>query len=323
MLLRKCRRPKVSGFVLLIVGPTASGKSKIALQVAKRLSGEIVSCDSMQVYRGMSIGTAKPTRGERRAVKHHMIDRYSSRAVCSAERYRRDALLSIRGVLSRKRLPIVVGGSGLYVKGLIDGFSQVPARNRAYRRFVESKAKRRSTARLYGELRSMDPGRACELNQADRKRIIRALEICLGSKNRTSNVLPPTGGLSQLEIPHMILGLRWDRSELNARINERVDEMFRAGWVHEVKRLKRKGLSQTARQAIGYQEILRHLKGDMSYEDAVLQTKRRSRYLAKKQRTWFYRDKRIKWIDLRGDERLDGKVRDVMELISKFHADLC
>ena len=291
----------MSDRTIFLVGPTGSGKSKLALALAKKIKGEIISCDSMQVYRGMNIGTAKPAIHEQRMVPHHLIDLISPRSECSVFKHHRFALKAIDQIMKKGRVPIVVGGSGLYVKAMIDGLASQPGAQTKIRQELQVRAKRDGLEGLYSSLQRLDPKRAEVIHPNDKRRIIRALEIWQSSNRSQADWERETMGLNMQGIQWVIFGLARDRAELYRRIEKRVDQMFQKGWIKEVKRLKRVGLSRTARAAIGYREILDYLQGKCALSDAQAAIKKRTRHLAKKQMTWFRRDKRIRWIAVTGD----------------------
>ena len=283
--------------ILFIVGPTGSGKSKLALMLAQKLNAEIVSADSMQVYKGMNIGTAKPTKMEQKRVPHHLLDSITSRSECSIFRYRKLALNAIQKIEKKGKIPVVVGGSGLYVKALIDGLSPLPGKQIQYRKQLQPL----DSLELYERLKKLDPNLAAKVHSNNKKRIIRALEIVETSQMSSSHIKKENHGLNQFGFKPIIFGLNRDRKELYDRIERRVDEMFEEGWIDEVKKLKKTGLSKTAHYAIGYKEILEYLKGTRSLDDMKMEIKKRTRHLAKKQMTWFRKDERVRWRSISGE----------------------
>ncbi|MBI4367911.1 MAG: tRNA (adenosine(37)-N6)-dimethylallyltransferase MiaA [Candidatus Omnitrophica bacterium] len=287
--------------VLFLVGPTGSGKSKLALFLAKRLRGEIISCDSMQVYRGMDVGTAKPTPKEQRQIPHHLINLISPRAEYSVFKFRAQALQAIKTILARKHLPIIVGGSGLYVKAIVDGIAPQPGKERSVRERLEKTAKKKGVSYLYRQLEASDPESAAKIHSNDLRRIIRALEIFELSRRTKTDWKQETKGLEEMGVQPLMFGLLRKREALYRGIEARIEAMFQAGWVREVQRLKRIGFSKTARAAIGYHEILGYLAGTQTLEDAKSEIKKRTRHLAKRQMTWFGKDKRIHWISVSGE----------------------
>ncbi|MBI3999572.1 MAG: tRNA (adenosine(37)-N6)-dimethylallyltransferase MiaA [Candidatus Omnitrophica bacterium] len=302
---------------IFLVGPTASGKSKLALALARKIKGEIISCDAMQIYQKMDIGTAKPTPGERQLVPHHLIGLISPRSEYSVFKYRKLALDTMEKIFTRNRIPIVVGGSGLYLKAIRDGLAPQPGRQISFRRRLEQVARQKGLRVLYEKLEKIDPKRARAIHPNDKRRIIRALEIFELSRRMPSEWCPETEGLEARGIRFLTFGLLRDRSELYGRIERRVDQMFAQGWTQEVKRLKRIGLSKTARAAIGYHEILQYLqsKGDFGkgdLEEIKCEIKKRTRHLAKKQMTWFRRDQQIRWFLVSGNRFVSKTLRQIM-----------
>lgn len=298
--------------VLFLVGPTASGKSEVALRLAKRLGGEIISADSMQVYRGMDIGTAKPPSLAQKRVPHHLIDLVSPAKTFSVYQYRNLALQKIREILKRRKLPIVAGGSGLYIRALLEGLSGQPGGDGALRREFEKEAQSKGSGALHRRLQKIDPKIAQKIHPQDQKRIIRALEISLTSNKNPSEWYAQRESLSALGYEPVVIGIAKERQELYQGIARRVDRMFRAGLVGEVKSLAKKKFSRTAGQAVGYKEVMAALKGTCSLEEARELVKRNTRRLAKRQMTWFRKEAGIQWILWKqGDdtEKVADKIR--------------
>jgi tRNA dimethylallyltransferase len=284
--------------IICVCGPTASGKSALGIVLALDLGGEVISCDSMQVYRGMDIGTAKPGPAEIAVVPHHMIDVADPFEDYSAARYAEEAASCITGVISRGKLPIVVGGTGLYFDALIKGGDYSPKPDPAVREELSALARTRGGEYLFSMLKEQDPQSAARLHVNDTKRIIRALEvkiatgITLSEHNERSRSIPP-------RYEAVMIGLDFEHREaLYDRINRRVDEMFARGLVGEVASLIRSGVSDscTAMQAIGYKETAAYLRGECTLDGAVEAVKLATRRYAKRQLTWFRRYGRMKWI---------------------------
>jgi len=297
---RKCEQlmnPKV----LFLAGPTGSGKSELAIQLAKSLNGEIISCDAMQVYRGMNIGTAKLSRLEQRKIKHYLNDVVNPRQQFSVKQYRDLALEVIQKIHRKKKIPIVAGGSGLYMQSLIDGLAPQSGKTVRIRRELERAVRTDGLEFYYEKLKQIDPKRADEILPGDQRRILRALEIYEAFGVKPSDWRATRVSLNEIGYSWKLFGIRRDRSELYNRINERVRRMIKRGFIREVKRLRKAGLSRTARQAIGYYEILQFLKNQISLEDAIQITQKRTRHLAKKQLIWFRKEKRMEWIDIKGE----------------------
>lgn len=288
--------------ILVIVGPTAVGKTSLSIRLAKDFQGEIISCDSMQVYQGMDIGTAKVTKKERMKVPHHLIDILPPDATFSVRQFQRLARETIREVQARNRLPILVGGTGLYVEAVTYDYQVPPVKQDAvFRRKYQRIAEEEGNEVLYEELKQVDPVTANRLHPNDRKRVIRALEVYYGSGQ-------PFSAFSQAKKPYypcmLWVGLTMPRKLLYERINRRVDQMIEAGLIEEVKRLQKKGYNQelTSMQAIGYKEILSYLKGEISLDESIQRIKRGTRKYAKRQFSWFKRLSNIHWFDVTKNE---------------------
>ena len=282
--------------LVCVVGPTASGKTRLAITLARVLEGEIISCDSMQIYRGMDVGTAKPTPEERAAAVHHMIDIVGPEEDYSAARYAREAGEVLEGVLSRGKTPVLAGGTGLYLDALTGGMcfagrSEDPALRLALGEL--------STEALVEKLRECDPESAARLHPGDRKRIIRALEVYAVTGETIS---AHNASTRDLESPYELLkiGLCWTpREQLYARIEQRVDQMLQNGWLEETRRLLEAGIptSATAMQAIGYRELQQVLRGELEPDAAAALIKQNTRRYAKRQLSWFRRDDKTLWLD--------------------------
>ena len=302
--------------IIFLVGPTAVGKSEIAVDLAKKINAEIISCDSMQVYKGMDIGTQKPPLDLRKKVKHHMLDILSPDKEFSAADFRKRALRIIGALHKKGKIPLFAGGTGLYMKALLNGLFPSPPKNEALRRRLYKEAKKYGSAQLHEKLKNIDPATADKIHPNDTKKIIRALEICYTTKKTVSEMRERTPRPLSDKYDVRIIGLIRPREELYRRIDERVDRMFEQGLLDEVRRLADKKLSITARQAIGYKEALSYLRKQVSikrmdsrlrgndsmgiYPDKDLEElkeliKKNTRRYAKRQLTWFGADKRIKW----------------------------
>lgn len=285
--------------LLAVVGPTACGKTALAVQLAQRFSGEIVSCDSMQIYRGMPIATAQPTLQEQQGIPHHLLAFLSPGEAFSVADYAARAAACIRDIHTRGRLPILAGGTGLYFRAVLDNmqFAEAGA-DPAIRQRLEQRAQQAGTAALLAELRSIDPNLAQTLHPNNRGRIIRALEIW-----EATGMQPSAYRAKALEVPSpyraYAIGLTAkDRKVLYQRINDRVDTMLEAGLLDEAKAFFALDNAPTARQAIGYKELKPYLDGEISLADALERLKQQTRRYAKRQLTWFQRDERIHWLYL-------------------------
>ncbi|MDD5218146.1 MAG: tRNA (adenosine(37)-N6)-dimethylallyltransferase MiaA [Candidatus Omnitrophica bacterium] len=323
-------RPESKPLVVFIVGPTAVGKSRLAMALAKQINGEIVSADSMQVYREMDIGTAKPTLAERRAVPHHLIDILSPRKNFSVYDYRRRALKAIRTITAAGRVPIVVGGSGLYVRSLSEGLSEQPGADNKIRKKYHQMAQAKGSEFLYRKLEKLNPGYAAGIKPTDEKRIVRALEIIAQSGRTVTQWYQRKQSLEELGFKPVMIGLNRERSEIYKAVEDRVDQMFRKGLVREVRRLMRKRLSKTASQALAYKEIIGVLKTsrgkskkemDLLIQAEVPIIKRNTRHFAKRQITWFKKEKGIRWVLWDSGNNLEDVCQKVMKEISRGPSD--
>ena len=294
-----------SGSVVL-VGPTASGKSDVAMAVARSVAGcEIVACDAMQVYRGMDVGTAKPSWSDRAEVPHHCLDLVDPSERFTARDWQVAGTAAVSSIGSRYGIPIVVGGTGLYLASLVDGL-EFPGEWPEIRAELECEP---DTATLFARLAAVDPGAAEQAGPANRRRIIRALEVVTGSGRRFSDVGPGTAAYPPTAAA--MIGIRWDRGALASRIEARVRAMAAAGLVDEVVRLRAAGpLSRTASKALGYAEVIDHLDGGCSLDDALAATILHTRQFAVRQERWFRRDPRIRWVDV-----MDDPVREVVPVV--------
>ena len=298
--------------IAVITGPTATGKTRLGIMLARSLGGEIVSGDSMQLYRGMDVGTAKPTPEELAAAPHHLIDVADPAEEWSVSRYVDAADAAVRDILARGRLPIVVGGTGLYIDSLVRGlsFSERSERGEICRAELESRYEEIGGEAMLTELGQVDPERAARLAPADKKRIVRAMEVFLltgrtiTEHDRETRLLPP-----RYDAAYIILDFA-AREDLYARIDARVDEMVAGGLFEEVGRVFAAGVSNTARQAIGYKEAAAALAGEMSRGEAVEKIKRESRRYAKRQLTWLRRREDALWIRWDREPDFERAARD-------------
>lgn len=302
--------------LVVIVGPTAVGKTDTAIIVAQKIGGEIISADSMQIYRHMDIGTAKPNRDEMKGIKHYMIDIVNPEEEFSVADFQRIAKAYIEDINKRGKLPIVVGGTGLYINSLVYNldFTETIS-DPELRENLRELARERGNEYLHEMLKRVDPEAAEKLHPNDIKRIIRALEVyhCSGKPmsqyHRT---------IKKEEVPYdlAMVGLRMNRKDLYRRIEQRVDKMIEEGLVEEVRELLDRGCTRdmTSMQGLGYKEIIGYLEGEYSLEEAVSILKRDTRRFAKRQFTWFGRDDRIFWIDV---EKYSSR-EEIADLIVKY-----
>jgi len=284
--------------VLFIVGPTAVGKSDIAIQTAKALDGEIISADSMQIYKGMTIGTAQPTTKEKKGIKHHLIGFLPVSKNYSIFNYRQSVLQQIQKIIKKGKTPIVVGGSGLYISAVIDGISPQPKGSVKLRKRFSLQKKKYGLNYLYQRLKRIDSKRAAEIHPNDERRIVRALEIYDQSGKTFTEWRNRRISLEQCGYRSVVVGLTMDRERLYKKINLRVLSMVKAGWVKEARKLRKKKQSTTAKQAMGYNELFLHIKGKLSLEDAVIEIQKNTRHFAKRQWTWFNRMNYVRWLDV-------------------------
>ena len=281
---------------IYLVGPTAVGKTAVALELAGRLNAEIVSADSMQVYRGMDIGTAKPTADELRCVRHHLVDVCTVAEVFDAQRFVTLATAAIAEIQARGRTALVVGGTGLYVRALRQGLFAGPGRDPALRQRPESM----DVAALASELAQCDPVSFAQIDRQNPRRLVRALEVF----HTTGQSIRQLQQEWNAPVAEPIIGLERDRPELVARIEQRIEQQMAAGWLAEVQRLREQGIEQnpTAMQAAGYRELLAHLRGELALSAAIDLIKTRTRQLAKRQMTWFRREAGLLWLALKKHE---------------------
>jgi tRNA dimethylallyltransferase len=299
--------------VVAIVGPTAVGKSALAMALAERLGAEIVSGDALQVYRGFDIGTAKPSVAERARVTHHLVDVLEPTQRFSAGRFATLARATIAEISRRGRSAIVVGGSGLYLRALLEGIAPLPVADPALRAELDRRVEAEGLPALRSELERRDRATAARLGAADRQRILRALEVVLSTGRPLSTwIADRPFGLEPLAARRV--GLTLPRTLLYDRIEARVRRMIEAGWLEEVRRLLSRGIPREAPafQAIGYAQWVRHLAGELDFEDAFRRIVVDTRRYAKRQETWFRREADVEWHD----------ARDAVELAERLGREL-
>lgn len=285
--------------MVVITGPTGSGKSSLALALALRFGGEIISCDSVAVYREFEIGTAKPSRQERAQVPHHLIDVVAPDAYFTAGQYARLARSAAREIAARARLPIVCGGTGLYLRAMLDGLFAGPERDEPLR---ERLRRRRRPAALWRLLRRLDPEAAARIHPNDEPKLIRAIEVCAASTRPMSELLRE--GRDAIQGYRVLrIGLSPQRSELYERINRRCAEMFEQGLLAEARGLlERYGPDVFAMRSLGYRQAAEHLRGESSLAEAIARAQQGHRNYAKRQLTWFRRDTETQWLENFGPE---------------------
>lgn len=287
------RTPAPTPRVITVVGPTAAGKSDLGVFLAQQLGGEVVNADSMQLYRGMDIGTAKLTPAERDGVPHHLMDIWDVTEAASVAEYQRLARTEIDRLLSEGRTPVLVGGSGLYVKGAIDAL-EFPGTDPGVRARLEQELTEHGSGALHARLATLDPGAAQAILPSNGRRIVRALEVIeITGKPFTANLPGDEAVYDALQI-----GVDVERPELDERIRTRVDRMWEAGLVDEVRDLEARGLREgrTASRALGYQQVLAALAGECTEDEARAETVRATKRFARRQDSWFRRDPRVEWL---------------------------
>ncbi|MGD8628506.1 MAG: tRNA (adenosine(37)-N6)-dimethylallyltransferase MiaA [bacterium] len=285
--------------LIVLVGPTGVGKTGVSISLAGRLNAEIVSADSRLFYRGMDIGTAKPSMEERGGIPHHMIDVAEPDEEYSCKRFEVEARRVIRDILGRGKTALAVGGSGLYVKALTEGIFEGPAGDPKLRRTLTSEAKRKGKDHVWRMLVDVDPVKAAQIDPENLARVIRAIEVHQKTGTPMSEL---EKSAEPIDIPHVKFGLSRARKELYTRIEKRVDEMMNRGFLDEVKGLVGRGYAKArpVKGSLGYSELISHLEGSVALDRAVSLIKRNTRHFAKRQTTWFRKDIEITWLDITG-----------------------
>lgn len=299
--------------VIVIVGPTASGKTSLSIEIAKRFNGEIISADSMQIYKYMDIATAKPTAEEMQGIKHHLIDFLSPCEKFSVAKYKELCYGCIDDIIERNKLPIIVGGTGLYIDTVVNNTVFLEGDSSDIRNTLEKNCEENGIESLYEKLKKIDPQSAEKLHLSDKKRIIRALEVYYS----TGKTISEQNRLSHTEkskYDFIIIGLNAnDREILYNRINSRVDLMIESGLIEEAQNFYNSDFSLTAVQAIGYKELKPYLDGFCTLEEAKEKLKMETRRYAKRQLTWFRRNKDINWIYIDNSEDVFDKSVEIIE----------
>lgn len=300
--------------VIFIVGPTAVGKSKFAIEVAKRIGGEVVSCDSMQVYRGLDILSCKASPKQRKQIPHHLISIINPSRNFNVNKFIELSKKLIGEISKRGNIPVFVGGTGLYVDSLLNGIFDGPSQDKKIRNELYRKAELYGNEYLYQRLKKIDPLAAKKIHRNDLRRIVRALEVYQITNKPISQLQKQRKGILQEgNFDIYIFGLSIQRQNLYSKINERVDIMFKQGVIREVKKILKKRCSKTLKQALGIKEIGRYLKGDINLEEAKQLLKRNTRRYAKRQIAWFKRNLKICWLD--GDDLVESRHR-LIDIIS-------
>ncbi len=304
--------------LLVICGPTASGKTAVGVRLAEIYGGEVVSADSMQIYKGLAVSTAKPSPDEMRGIPHHMMDFLEPDEEFSVADYVRRASECIRDIHSRGKLPVLVGGTGLYINSLVDNisFDHIES-DSSMRKNLEEEAEKMGKEYMHEKLRRLDPEAADKIHPNNAIRVIRAIEMCLLS-GRTGEQNRAESRKNQSPYKLCMIGLTcFDRSVLYERINKRVDNMLSEGLEDEVRQVYTEYKPRTAFNAIGYKELLPYLKGECTLEEAADIIKQETRRYAKRQLTWFRRDARITWVDTADCEQIDGIITNCMNIVAK------
>lgn len=298
--------------VIVICGPTASGKTKLSIELAKEINGEIVSCDSMQIYKEMDIGTAKPTVQEMQGVKHYLIDFVSPDERYSVADYKKDSKKAINEIIKKGKIPIVVGGTGLYIDSLIYEIEyQEIEFDEEYRKLLESRVENEGLQAIYEEAKKIDEVAIEKISPNDKKRILRILEIYHATgKNKTEQEIQSRK--KEVEYDYHVYALNWDRQILYERINQRVDIMVENGLVQEVEKIYKKYKKfPTAMQGLGYKEVVEYLEGKCTKDEMIEKIKMETRRYAKRQMTWFRKNKQTIWLD--GQEKIQNNIKIILE----------
>ena len=284
--------------VIVICGPTASGKTALSIELAKKINGEIVSCDSMQIYEDMNIGTAKPTLEEMQGIKHYLIGYVSPEKRYSVADYKKDAKKAIKEIIEKGKNPIVVGGTGLYIDSLIYEIEYQDIKlDEEYRKKLEEEVQEKGLETLYEKAKQIDAKAIEKISPTDKKRILRVLEI-YHATGKTKTEQEIESRKKEVEYDYKVFALNWDREKLYERINKRVDIMFEQGLIQEVKNILNKySKFPTAMQGLGYKEVVDYLNGIYTKEEMIEKIKMETRRYAKRQLTWFRKNKQTIWLN--------------------------
>ena len=284
--------------VIVICGPTASGKTALSIELAKKINGEIVSCDSMQIYKEMDIGTAKPTKEEMQEIPHYMINTIFPNERYSVADYKKDAKKAIREIIKNGKVPIIVGGTGLYVDSLIYEIEYPDIKfDEKYRQELEEQVRKDGLEKLYNKAKKIDPEAMLKISSNDKKRILRVLEIYKAT-GKTKTEQERKSREKEPEFDYLVYGLNMPREKLYERINLRVDIMIKQGLIKEVEKIYKKyNEFPTAMQGLGYKEVVEYLEGHLTKEEMIEKIKQETRRYAKRQMTWFRKNKQTIWLD--------------------------
>lgn len=297
---------------IVICGPTASGKTALSIELAKKIDGEIISCDSMQIYKDMDIGTAKPTKEEMQGIKHYLIDFVSPDKRYSVADFKQDAKNAMKEIIAKGKTPIIVGGTGLYVDSLIYEIDYPNIEfDENYRKQLEEKAEKEGLEKLYEEAKKIDPQAIEKISVNDQKRILRILEIYHATgKNKTEQ--EKESRKNPVEYDYHVYAINWDREKLYERINKRVDIMIEQGLIEEVQKIYQKYETfPTAMQGLGYKEVVEYLENKCTKEEMIEKIKMETRRYAKRQLTWFRKNKQTIWLD--GQEKIQNNIKIILE----------
>jgi tRNA dimethylallyltransferase len=301
--------------VIVIAGPTASGKTALALHLAQHVPAEIISADSRQIYKHLNIGTAKPAPRELEMVPHHFIDALEPDRKFNAGDFQEQGRKVIAEILERKKLPVIVGGTGLYVQAVIDGFFEQPEISGEVREQLEKRLTREGQEALYKDLQSVDPESAAAMDATKYRRVIRALEVFYETGTPISEFHRQHDVKKIYDAKYF--GLNWERSKLYERINCRVDKMLANGFLDEVKQLRKMGFDDRFQslQTVGYKEAYAFLRNEIPKERMIELMKQNTRRFAKRQMTWFRREQRITWFDIAGEDQIPGIAETIIRQI--------
>lgn len=305
--------------VVVVVGPTAVGKSRVAVEVAKAFATEVLTADSRQVYRGMDIGTDKPVPEERQGIPHRLIDLVNPDEPFNAGLYRRQAVEEIERLYQDRRLPLVVGGTGLYVRMLLQGLCDAPPTDPMVRTALRQEMKEQGHDALYARLVTVDPVAAARLHPRDESKVLRALEVYQLSGRRMSE-FQEAHGFAERPFTALIIGLNRDRDVLYRRIEERIDWQLAHGLIEETKQLLARGYQRdsAAMKGLGYRQVAEHLAGEYDVVEMVRRFKRDTRHFSKRQMTWFRKEPAIQWLTIQESESVQHTAELVIGLVDRF-----
>jgi len=303
--------------VIVIVGPTCSGKTSLGIKLSKFLNSEVISADSRQIYKFLNIGTAKPSKREMQGIKHHLIDILKPDEEYNASKFEKDALELIKSITEKNKIPVVVGGSGLYIKALVDGIFNTVDTDEVYRKELLKIKREIGVEKLYTMLEKIDPVTASKLLPQNWKRVIRALEVF---KITGKPIWEFQKNYKRKEEYNFLqFGLNWPRHKLYAMIENRVDNMIKLGLIDEVKNILAIKYTKdlNSLNTVGYKEIISYLDNEIEFNEAVRLIKRNTRRYAKRQLTWFRKDTRITWFNLENVDRLNDIAKEILQIIDK------